>query len=299
MQVNDQKYGNIFGVSFNSTSTDRVLRQVRTTTINFPKIKPTQPQFFVVTPNPEQVMLAQRDNLFKNILNSSDLAVPDAVGIPLAFKYLKLNTPQTPVIREIVAFFQGAYMGLALLVNKAYVFDEMKLIKGRELFLSLISLANKLGFRVYLIGGSGGTAQKTANDLKKNYKNVSIEASDGPVLDENAIPVSENDILTEKDCLDKINKFAPHFLFVAFGAPKQEKWVKRNWRSLPVPVVMVVGGTFDYVSGKTKLPPKIFSGAGLEWLWRLITTPKRVKRILTAFPVFPLKVFFYKIRHGR
>ena len=114
-------------------------------------------------------------------------------------------------------------------------------------------------------------------------------------MDKNANPVSEIDKRLEKDAIDKINKFAPHLLFVAFVNPKQEIWIYRNLKRLNIGGAMAVGGSFRYVAGLSKLPPKWMEAAGLEWLWRLITEPRRLGRIFNAFPVFPLKVLCVKI----
>jgi N-acetylglucosaminyldiphosphoundecaprenol N-acetyl-beta-D-mannosaminyltransferase len=59
---------------------------------------------------------------------------------------------------------------------------------------------------------------------------------------------------------------------------------------------MVVGGVFSYISGKSKLPSKWMEKVGLEWIWRLITEPKRIKRIFNAIIIFPLLVFKKKLR---
>jgi N-acetylglucosaminyldiphosphoundecaprenol N-acetyl-beta-D-mannosaminyltransferase len=58
---------------------------------------------------------------------------------------------------------------------------------------------------------------------------------------------------------------------------------------------MAVGGTFRYIAGMSKLPPKWMENFGLEWVWRLITEPKRFSRIFNAFPIFPLRIFWFKI----
>ena len=76
-------------------------------------------------------------------------------------------------------------------------------------------------------------------------------------------------------------------LFVAFGAPKQEKWVYRNLEQLKCNLVMVVGGSFDYVAGTRKDVPHIVNKAGLEWLWRLLTGSQNIERIFNAVIKFP------------
>ena len=93
-----------------------------------------------------------------------------------------------------------------------------------------------------------------------------------------------------------INKFMPHLLFVAFNNPKQEIWIRRNLPKLKVKGAMAVGGTFRYNAGLSELPPNWMESLGLEWAWRLITEPYRLKRIVNAVVVFPYKVFLYKVK---
>src|SRR3989338_5459360 len=69
-------------------------------------------------------------------------------------------------------------------------------------------------------------------------------------------------------------------LFVAFGHIKQEKWIGKNLKKIPVKVAMGVGGAFDYLSGEVMRAPKFIRVLGLEWLFRLILQPWRIKRQL-------------------
>ena len=78
-----------------------------------------------------------------------------------------------------------------------------------------------------------------------------------------------------------------------FGAPYQEKFINSLKNDI-LWVAMGVGGSFDYVTGKTKRAPKIMRIFGLEWLWRLILQPKRIKRIINAVIIFPIKVILNK-----
>jgi N-acetylglucosaminyldiphosphoundecaprenol N-acetyl-beta-D-mannosaminyltransferase len=83
---------------------------------------------------------------------------------------------------------------------------------------------------------------------------------------------------------------------VAFGNPKQEIWLYKNLAKLRVGGAMAVGGTFRYIAGMSKLPPKWMEKIGLEWLWRLFTEPRRLGRVFRAVVVFSIKVSLYKLR---
>ena len=78
----------------------------------------------------------------------------------------------------------------------------------------------------------------------------------------------------------KINKYKPDILLVAYGAPWQEKWIWANRRKLKAKIGMGVGGTFDYLTGHTSVPPEWVNKMGLEWLWRLVHEPWRWRRQL-------------------
>ncbi|MFH0929944.1 MAG: WecB/TagA/CpsF family glycosyltransferase [Candidatus Moraniibacteriota bacterium] len=76
-------------------------------------------------------------------------------------------------------------------------------------------------------------------------------------------------------------------IFVNFGAPEQEKFIFENREKFPNAKILIgVGGAFDFLTGKIKRAPSFLRGLGLEWLWRVIQEPKRIKRIWNAVVVF-------------
>jgi N-acetylglucosaminyldiphosphoundecaprenol N-acetyl-beta-D-mannosaminyltransferase len=243
------KIGQILGINVISSSASSVLTSVK-------DFVSCNVKFSIVTPNPELILMAQKDEKLKEALNAADLPVPDGVGLRLADPTLNI-------------------------------------IKGRELFIELVDLAKKNGWRVFFLGGLDDEAKIAVQKLEISNRKLKIESSQGPKLDQNAEPVSEVDIRLQKDVIDKINKFSPQILFVAFGNPKQEIWIHKNLAKLNIVGAMAVGGSFRYIAGLSKLPPKWMAGRGLEWLWRLITEPKRIGRIFNAVIVFPLKLILH------
>ena len=288
---NARNIGIINEIEISSTQRDRVLRFVHSRLANLDKDKP----FLIVTPNPEIVSLASKDKKLTKIINSADFTLPDGIGLAQAAKFLQLGSPKNRILRTFVLLGQGIIIGLATFFNKNWLFSSLELIKGRDFFLELMRLANKKSWRVFFLGGKDKVAEEAAEFLQKTLKKVNIAYAAGPMLNEAATPVSEEDSMLEKSLVEKINLFQPQLLFVGFGAPKQEKWLDKWLPKLKVGGAMTVGGTFDYISGHAKLPPAWMENLGLEWVWRLITQPFRIKRILTAFPIFPIKVFFYKL----
>jgi N-acetylglucosaminyldiphosphoundecaprenol N-acetyl-beta-D-mannosaminyltransferase len=99
-----------------------------------------------------------------------------------------------------------------------------------------------------------------------------------------------------KKCMNDKNVRSIDFLFVCYGHPGQEKWITRNSHLIPAHVSIGTGGTFDNIVGSIVLPPASFSSRNLGWLYRLIKQPWRIKRIFTAFPTFPLKVYTQSLK---
>jgi N-acetylglucosaminyldiphosphoundecaprenol N-acetyl-beta-D-mannosaminyltransferase len=251
-----QNYVNMLGIKVLSITTPSLLTSIRE------KISHNM-KFSIMTPNPELVLNSMKNPILAQALNCSGFAIPDGVGINYASKFL-YGKP-------------------------------LNIIHGRILFEKLIELANKKGWKVFFLGGYGLEAQTAAEKLRLSHKKIKIEAFAGPKLYKNGSPISDLDESLQKDAIDRINKFSPRLLFVAFGNPKQEIWIHKNLRYLNIGGAMAVGGTFRYFAGLSKLPPKWMERWGLEWLWRFITEPHRVGRVLNASVIFPLKVFWFKI----
>jgi N-acetylglucosaminyldiphosphoundecaprenol N-acetyl-beta-D-mannosaminyltransferase len=259
------KYDQIMGINVYSTSASQVLTRVDHLLSDSPLTKENPRKFSIVTPNSELILMAQTNLQLKHALNAAKFPIPDSVGLNYAFKYL---------------------FGRSL-----------NIIPGRVLFGKLIELSDKNKWRVFFLGGRDNEAQKAADKIKEQYKNIKVKTSKGPVFDDNAETVTEINRKYLIDTIKMINTYKPHILFVAFGNPKQEIWIHKNLKSLNVGGAMSVGGTLRYVAGFSELPPSWIEGLGLEWLYRLIQEPYRIGRIINAVIIFPLKVFSYKIKH--
>src|SRR3990170_4430318 len=102
----------------------------------------------------------------------------------------------------------------------------------------------------------------------------------------------------EPALLARIRRAAPDILLVAFGAPRQEDWMRRYGASLSVPVTMGVGGTLDVLAGRTGRAPRWVQAAGLEWLYRMVRQPWRWSVVKTIPPLF-LIALRERFRGGR
>lgn len=153
-------------------------------------------------------------------------------------------------------------LGIALVSR-----GKLKRIAGVDLLLYICRIAAEEGRRVYLLGSRDALVlKKTKELLEKQCPGVQISGMD-----------------PGDGIVEHIRAAGPDILFVAFGHPKQEKWIHEHLAKLPsVKIAMGVGGAFDMLSGKTPRAPRFLRAAGLEWLWRLIIEPRRIRRIWKA-----------------
>ncbi len=159
------------------------------------------------------------------------------------------------------------------------------------MFENLLKLANSKKFKVYLLGASPEVNKAALAKITELYPSVNAKGSGDIKVNKEGYSELEIDRKRHIEIIRDIDSFKPDILFVALGAPKQEKWVSNNLEKINVGGAMVVGGALDYFVGKMRKPPPVLSRLGLEWLWRAILEPHRLKRIFTAVVVFPVLVF--------
>jgi len=285
----------ILGIDVDSTEVDRVLTAVEEkVSYNSLELNSSR-KFYIVTPNPELILMAQEDRELKKALNSTEFSIPDGIGLSQAARFLSLPAPKNIIARFFVTLVQGAVVGLATFFNRSWLMQEIKPLKGRLLFVELMKLANKRGWKVFFLGGESNEAIVAASKISLKYRNIKIKAEPGPMFNNDGEPRSERDRELYSDVVKKINNFNPHLLIVCLQDPKEEKFVYKNHKKLNIGGAAAFGGTFRYIAGLSKLPPEWMGELGLEWVWRLIKEPFRLKRILNAFPIFPIRVWKHKL----
>lgn len=200
---------------------------------------------YLVTANPEIAVLAQNDKEFRDIVNNANLALPDGIGLVFASKIFSHKEKLTERTQ-----------GIDLIYRIAKNFDNP---------------AQKI--RIFFLGARGENAKLAAQKIKKNFPNIEIAGFFGGDASEEG----------DRVALSIINQAKPNILFVAYGAPRQEKWIARNLKKMPtVRLAIGVGGAFDIISGKIFRAPLWMRNVGLEWLWRLLKEPRRIGRIYNA-----------------
>jgi len=255
----------------------------------------------VCTTNPEFVVDAQEDADFKKIINDSSMSVPDGIGVVLAKNYLSaVANLKRNFLFPGRAFLKGVVVGISSFIHKDEVKEER--ISGVDLTYEICNLSSKKGYSIFFLGGRAKNAvgnfidegdkdmsNKAADIMREKYPGVNIVGatssfSRGPEDDEKTVDYIKK-VMVEKG----INKI--DFLFVAYNHLHQEKWIMRNKDKIPAKVSIGCGGTFDFIVGNCSLPPDIYAKYNLGWLYRLIKQPWRIKRIIKAFPIFPMKVY--------
>jgi len=157
-------------------------------------------------------------------------------------------------------------------------------ITGVDLTLELAKLASERGDSIFFLGGAQGVAEKAVKRIKMIYPNLKVASTYAGNPD-------------DKETIGILKKAKPDILLVAFGAPKQDKFIaglKHRYSGLPK-VAMGVGGTFDYISGNIPRAPHWMRKIGLEWLYRLFRQPSRFGRIFRAVAVFTFLVMIRRL----
>mgnify|MGYP001378232231 CR=1 FL=1 len=234
---------------------------------------------YIVTPNPEIVLKAEKDKEYKKIINRADLSIADGTGILWASKFRKILLKKDSTFKK----FSKWAISLAMIpISKEYIETVIpERITGVDFMKEICKKAAKRKNRVFLLGAAEGVAKLTAKKLQKDIKNLKISGTYSGTAKKK----------DDEEIIKIINRTSPEVLFVAYGAPEQEKWIHRNYKKIPnLKIAMGVGGAFDFISGRTKRAPRKIQKLGLEWAYRLYKQPSRIKRIINATKVFPVKM---------
>jgi len=156
-------------------------------------------------------------------------------------------------------------------------------IAGCELWLDIIKKFYKEK-TFYLIGGNQEVITSTVSRLKKEYPGINI------LNFRNGFIKSEQE---KKNIIKDLKKLSPDIVFVAMGSPRQELLMEEMQKEHHA-LYQGLGGSFDVYTGSVKRAPKIWIKLNLEWAYRLILDPKRIKRQIVYIP-FLIRILFNKI----
>lgn len=150
-------------------------------------------------------------------------------------------------------------------------------ITGVDIAYKLLEYGNELKKSIYLFGAKQEVIDSMKEVIKNKYSNLKIVGS-------------SNGYVSDKDkVFDAIKKLKPDIILVALGIPMQEKLIYKHLKDFDKGIFVGVGGSFDVISGHKKRAPKIFIKLNLEWLYRIVCEPKRLKRFYQS----NVKFMFY------
>ena len=224
----------------------------------------------------DKITKAQALEEFQKLLEGDRcelIVTPNAEIVEKASK-----TPQLRrIINEEAAIVTPDGVGL-IYASKLKGDPIQEKVAGIDFAHSAIELCAKLGRSVYLLGSKPGVAEAAAANLEKEIPGLKIAGfRDGYFREDE-----------EPSVVAEINESGADFLCVALGSPKQEYFVIKHRDALKVKAAAGLGGSLDIWSGQLNRAPKFYIDHGLEWLYRMIQEPKRLKR-LPALPVFLIK----------
>ena len=168
------------------------------------------------------------------------------------------------------------------MVLAAWILHGKKLqrVPGCELMQRLCALAEEKGYKIFIYGAQEEVNKKAVETLRQRHGNIQIVGRSNGYVSEKKMD----------DLVEKINASMAQILFVALGSPAQEKWISTYRDRLEhVRVCQGIGGTLDVIAGTVRRAPEIYCRLGLEWLFRLIDDPSRIKR-QKVLPVFALSI---------
>jgi len=205
----------------------------------------------VFTPNVDHIVMAEHDIALRHAYKCASLSVVDGMPVVWASRALGSALPER--------------------------------VSGSDLVPALLDRAEERGWRVYLLGGSEGSAERAARALEERH--IRIAGFSSPKI---AVSAS---IEAHREVADAIARAGPHLVLVGLGAPKQELFARAVAERVKPAVLLGVGATIDFLAGRVPRAPRWMSRAGLEWLYRLGREPRRLwRRYLLRDPEFALVV---------
>lgn len=183
-----------------------------------------------------------------------------------------LTVESNPEMSALISQAQYKYAdGISIVraIRRKYPQAQVSRIAGADLWEGLMQRAGSEGTPVFLIGGKPEVLEQTEEKLRAQW-NVNIVGS------QNGYFAPEQ----REALLERVKSSGAAIVTVALGSPKQEILMRDCYRVHPEALYMGIGGTYDVFTGHVKRAPKIWQKMGLEWLYRLLMQPSRLRRQL-------------------
>jgi len=182
-------------------------------------------------------MECQRDPELRRIYNASGMTTPD--GMPLVW------------------------------LSRLHGYHHVDRVYGPDLMLALCERSVKRGYRHFFYGGAEGVPEHLAARLQSRFPGLIVAGTYSPPFR----PLRPEE---DEQIVQLINETSPDIVWVGLGSPKQERWMAEHIDRLTAPVLIGVGAAFDFHTGRKPQAPRWMQRSGLEWLFRLLTEPRRL-----------------------
>jgi N-acetylglucosaminyldiphosphoundecaprenol N-acetyl-beta-D-mannosaminyltransferase len=194
------------------------------------------------------VVLSQQDEEFRRIHNDAGMVTPD--GMPLVW------------------------------FCRALGFREVDRVYGPDLMCAVLADPELRARRHFLLGGAPGVAESLATALDRRYPGFNVVGTYAP-------PPEATQTGVDPRAISALADARADFVWVGLGSPKQERWMARHAPHVTAAAMIGVGAAFDFLSGRKAQAPRWIRSSGLEWIFRLLTEPKRLAgRYLRTVPAF-------------
>ncbi len=199
------------------------------------------------------VMESQRDPALKHIHNAAGMVTPD--GMPMVW------------------------------MNKLRGNSHVTRVYGPDLMLAVCEESVKKGHKHFFYGGAEGVADLLKQRMEEKFPGIQVVGTYCPPFR----PLTAEE---DQKLIEQINASGADIVWVGLSTPKQERWMSGHIGKLDAPVMVGVGAAFDFHAGLKKQAPKFIQHSGFEWLFRMITEPKRLwKRYMINNPLFIANLF--------
>ena len=203
---------------------------------------------YAATANVDFVVQALEDVELRRILGDADLVLCDGMPLVWASRFLGNPLPER--------------------------------VTGSDLVPKLLGEAERNGWRVFFLGGTDESVARAAKNAQALHPQLQLVGAYSPPF-KSLLEMDHDDIVR------RVREAKPDVLLVAFGCPKQEKWINMQFKQAGVPLSIGVGATLDFLAGSVRRAPVWMQRTGLEWIFRLLQEPRRLfRRYVTDLWVF-------------
>lgn len=213
-------------------------------------------------------------NAFLKHIVYPDLANGNRSFIVTANPEFVIETRDHPEFKKVVQSADYVLADGVGIVNAAVLmgYPLPERVSGIDVMYRMLDHASKNGYSVFFLGASEDSNKKAVENAGKEWPGLKVAGRHDGYFD----PADES-------IVDMVVDSKPDIVLVALGMRRQEKWIADNIGRFDKGVFMGVGGSFDVLSGKAQRAPKIWIRLQLEWLYRLIQEPRRIKRVMRVF----------------